>query len=63
MATHNRAAFSRADVEDAKRGNPDFDLWSTTSWSGGPMNFDIDALCASVAAVVGSRATSHKAIA
>jgi hypothetical protein len=26
MATHNRAAFSRADVKDAKRGCPDFDL-------------------------------------
>jgi hypothetical protein len=26
MAKHNRAAFSRADVEDAKRGHPDFDL-------------------------------------
>jgi hypothetical protein len=26
MARHNRAAFSRADVEDAKRGYPDFDL-------------------------------------
>ena len=26
MAEHNRAAFSRDDVEDAKRGRPDFDL-------------------------------------
>jgi hypothetical protein len=26
MAEHNRAAFSRDDVEDAKRGQPDFDL-------------------------------------
>jgi hypothetical protein len=26
MATHNRMAFSRADVPDSKRGYPDFDL-------------------------------------
>jgi hypothetical protein len=26
MATHNRMAFSRADVPDSKRGHPDFDL-------------------------------------
>jgi hypothetical protein len=26
MATHNRTAFSKADVPDAKRGYPDFDL-------------------------------------
>jgi hypothetical protein len=26
MATHNRAAFSKADLPDAKRGHPDFDL-------------------------------------
>jgi hypothetical protein len=25
-ARHNRAAFSREDVEDSKRGHPDFDL-------------------------------------
>jgi len=26
MAEHNRAAFGRGDVEDARRGDPDFDL-------------------------------------
>jgi hypothetical protein len=31
---HNRAAFSRADVEDAKRGHPDFDLRDYTRQRG-----------------------------
>jgi hypothetical protein len=34
MATMNRAAFSRDDVEDAKRGHPDFDLRDYAAWRG-----------------------------
>ncbi len=34
MAEHNRAAFSRADVEDARRGHPDFELRDHASWLG-----------------------------
>ena len=34
MADHNRAAFSRQDVDDAKRGYPDFDLRDHASWRG-----------------------------
>jgi len=32
MAKLNRAAFSRDDVEDAKRGHPDFDLRDYAAW-------------------------------
>jgi hypothetical protein len=38
-------------------------VWSTTSWSGGPMNFDIDAFCAPVAAVLDSHTTTLEATA
>ena len=34
MAKLNRAAFSREDVDDAKRGHPDFDLRDYAAWNG-----------------------------
>lgn len=85
MAKRGRAAFSRDDVEDAKRGYPDFDLrdhaarrglefldhghpgvrlelangllavWSINGYWGNAMASDLDAFCASVAAVVDLR--------
>jgi hypothetical protein len=38
-------------------------VWSTSSWTGGPMNFDIDAFCASVAAVLDPHTTTLEATA